>query len=273
MMMMMMMMISSGLASFDADCGAEHCGAYRSPSAPNGLPGLNQAACCAACVAAADCSVWVHEAAGTEKTTCYLLTTAVGTRGATGRTTGGNFSSAGFTNTTLDVKMKRTTATWRPGTVPVGNLLGTAYSLDGVTGGIELRCWEEGAREGCSLAPISRDGWAVFDDSASMVIDPATGWIATPSSSSSNAGGADLYLFTHGLDFKGALRDYSKVAGSVPKIPRYVMKNDLFSSSLAYMTEYFTKLMIIIKVPARRVVVPILAVHCGRLDGYRSRLR
>ena len=74
----------------------------------------------------------------------------------------------GFSNTSLAVTLKRAAKgakgapVWHPGAVPKGNLLGTAYSLDGVTGGVELKCWEPKARKGCTLAPISRDGWAVY---------------------------------------------------------------------------------------------------------------
>ena len=37
-----------GYVSADADCGPGMCAQYRSPSAPNGLPRLTQASCCAA---------------------------------------------------------------------------------------------------------------------------------------------------------------------------------------------------------------------------------
>ena len=37
------------------------CVEFRSVSAPNGLAGKTAASCCAACLAAADCAVWVHD--------------------------------------------------------------------------------------------------------------------------------------------------------------------------------------------------------------------
>ena len=71
--------------------------------------------------------------------------------------------------------------------------------------------------------PTSRDGWAVYDDAKNEVLDPSTGWIASPTSDSNNLGGSDLYFFGHGLDYKGALSDYAKVAGSVPRLPRFLL--------------------------------------------------
>ena len=41
-----------------SDPAAWGCGPHRSTAAPHGLPGLDAAGCCAACLAAADCRVW-----------------------------------------------------------------------------------------------------------------------------------------------------------------------------------------------------------------------
>ena len=68
------------------------------------------------------------------------------------------------------------------------------------------------------MAPFSRSGWALYDDSGSWVIDNASGWLANRTSA-----GQDLYLFGHGLDFKRAIADFATVAGSVPSIPRFVL--------------------------------------------------
>jgi hypothetical protein len=90
--------------------------------------------------------------------------------------------------------------------------------LHKVTGGINLRCWEPDAREGCTLGPISRDGWAVYDDAATARVDPKTRWWSAPA-----VNAADLYFFGHGLDYQGALRDFVSVAGPMPEIPRFVL--------------------------------------------------
>ena len=160
---------------FDADCGSP-CSTFRSPSAPNGVANMTKDECCAFCESSKDCNVWVHLNKDTKASHCYLLTRAVGTRAASNRTVGGTFGGS-FTNTSLSVVIKRmpNKTTWRPGSIPTGNLLGTAYSLDGVTGSVNLQCWQSDARKGCTLAPFSRDGWAVYDDFSNMVVDPATG--------------------------------------------------------------------------------------------------
>ena len=243
----------AGLAGFDALCedGAGtnvSCMPFRSPSAPKGIDNLTPAACCTACRTASDCQVWVHEdtegAAATDGTPatgkCFLMKGAARSRQASNRTVGGKFSTAsatGFTVKTLSVKMKRSNArqqdppVWTPGETPSGNLLGTQHSLDGTTGWQDLRCWmpdsdgshtHNGLPGQCSLAPISRDGWAIYEDATNTVVDPSTGWISTERGGKSRDA-SDIYMFAHGLDYKGALRDYSLVAGSVPRIPRFLL--------------------------------------------------
>ena len=50
------------------------------------------------------------------------------------------------------------------------SLLPPVRSLDGITGGVPLNCTEAGSdgestgNYDCSYAPISREGWAVYND-------------------------------------------------------------------------------------------------------------
>ena len=71
---------------------------------------------------------------------------------------------------------------WRYGDMDHGNLLGTAKSLDGITGSINLNCSDGGSATPiyCALGPLSRNGWAVIDDTDTRRIDPSTEWIAPP---------------------------------------------------------------------------------------------
>lgn len=94
----------------------------------------------------------------------------------------------------------------RPGRV----LDGTARTLDDVDGR-------------CPLEPgiVSRDGYAVLDDSASLVRTGPLSTDLTPR----EPGAVDLYVFAHGLDFRAALRDYYRLTGPVPRVPRYVLGN------------------------------------------------
>jgi len=89
-----------------------------------------------------------------------------------------------------------------------GNLLGTARTLDFVDGK-------------CDLEPglLSTYGYAVVDDSHSMLIT-ADGWVAPRDSI-----GSDLYFFGYGLDFQAALRDYFKLTGASPLLPKWALGN------------------------------------------------
>lgn len=104
---------------------------------------------------------------------------------------------------------------WRPGDPPldprgyVANLGGTARTLDGVDGEIPL---EPGL--------LSTTGIAVLDDSASLVVpDPAQ----TPVPRRGSA--VDLYVFGHGRDYLGALRDWFAASGPSPLVPRWALGN------------------------------------------------
>ena len=88
-----------------------------------------------------------------------------------------------------------------------GNLLGTARTLDGVNGAAKL---EKGI--------MSLSGVAVFDDSDSMCIDPEGAII-------SREKGTDRYYFCYGHDYQRCLRDFFRLTGPVPLVPKYVLGN------------------------------------------------
>ena len=88
------------------------------------------------------------------------------------------------------------------------NLKGTARTLDEANGEIPL---------GDGL--MSRDGYAALDDSDTMRMDEAGSLLpAEPH-------GVDLYLFAYGRDYKGALKDFYRLAGPTPALPRYALGN------------------------------------------------
>ena len=106
---------------------------------------------------------------------------------------------------------------WKPGTEDTGNLLGTARTLDTVRGAVKL---EPGL--------ISRDGWTFVDDSARPLFDsadfsfPAGEQSAWPWVMLRPAGERqDWYFFGYGHDYKGALHDFTQVAGKIPLPPRF----------------------------------------------------
>jgi hypothetical protein len=113
---------------------------------------------------------------------------------------------------------------WKYGDTNTGNLLGTIKSLDqlGVT---SLNCTENanitvhGEKLHCAWGLISKDGWSLVDDSATVVLDDAGYWHeSSPAPSQSYS---DLYVFAHGPDFKGALADFVAVSGRTAMVPRY----------------------------------------------------
>lgn len=117
----------------------------------------------------------------------------------------------GFTPVSLSVTLKETDVTWWYGDRiwKSGDLKGTTRTLDEVDGWVNL---ESGL--------MARNGWAVVDDSRSLVFDD-NGWIA-PRTTPDNL---DLYFFGYGHDYIGCLQDFQKVAGSTPLIPRWILGN------------------------------------------------
>jgi len=104
---------------------------------------------------------------------------------------------------TFDLNGRR--QVWRPGMPNPLNLRGTRRTLDLCPGDAAL---EEGL--------LSRAGWALFDDSRSVLFD---GWpVPRPGHAVQ-----DWYFFGYGHDYKAALADYVRFGGPIPLIPRFVL--------------------------------------------------
>ncbi len=88
------------------------------------------------------------------------------------------------------------------------NLGGTARTLDEADGEIPV---ENGL--------MSFHGYAVLDDSASMRMDE-TGRLLP-----ARPHGIDLYLFAYGHDFQAAMKDFLRLSGKVPAVPRFALGN------------------------------------------------
>ena len=119
----------------------------------------------------------------------------------------------GFTPQTLSIRLEDDDALWHYGDRDPSNLLGTGRTLDRADGAIPL---EAGL--------MSRSGWALLDDSTSLVFDQE-GWLETRNCDSEKPGSLDLYFFGYGHDYIQCLQDYCKVSGSVPLLPRWVLGN------------------------------------------------
>ena len=112
--------------------------------------------------------------------------------------------------------------TWHYGDAQRGNLRGTARTLDEVNGETEL-----------GLGVVSRDGWAVLDDSVSNVIvegaeadevkgevNPFGTWVVPRDND-----GIDLYFFGYGHRYIEAVRDFYRLTGPTPLLPRFALGN------------------------------------------------
>lgn len=120
-------------------------------------------------------------------------------------------SARGFTPVSLSVYVKATDALWHFGehTGRSGNLGGTTRTLDEVNGYVSL-----------DPGLMARSGWAVVDDSRSLVFDEQ-GWL-TGRTAPANL---DLYFFGYGHDYVGCLQEFQQVAGQTPMIPRWALGN------------------------------------------------
>jgi len=98
-------------------------------------------------------------------------------------------------------------STWRYGE-PFATLGGTARTLDGADGRIDL---------GQGL--ISRNGFSVLDDSRSMILKE-DGTFAPRTHAET-----DLYFFGYGRDYESCLRDFYRLSGAAPLLPRWALGN------------------------------------------------
>ncbi len=116
----------------------------------------------------------------------------------------------GFSAKSLTILLKESGVSWHYGQKDPLNLKGTARTLDDIDGAIAL---EDGL--------ISRSGWSLWDDSDQLLFTPK-GWLAPRDG---EKGYRDLYFFGYGQDYYRCLRDFCKVAGPAPMVPRWALGN------------------------------------------------
>lgn len=105
------------------------------------------------------------------------------------------------------------------------DLRGTARTLDNADGAIEL---EAGL--------MSRNGFTVLDDSESAIITE-DGW-AVPK----DRIGTDIYFFGYGHNYQLCLKDFYRLSGATPLLPKYVLGN-WWSRFYRYTEESYLELM------------------------------
>jgi alpha-glucosidase (family GH31 glycosyl hydrolase) len=129
-------------------------------------------------------------------------------------TVGQSFNSNSLTVKSVD--SKSAFKSWRFGQLDQGNLFGTIRTLDREDV-LTLNCSEipKDDIQSCEWGLVSRDGWALVDDTKNYALDADSYWVGP------NTNQQDYYLFAHGHDYTGALMDYTLVGGKVAMFPRY----------------------------------------------------
>ena len=123
-------------------------------------------------------------------------------------------------NLTISFALNGNTQTWHPGMEDTGNLQGTTRTLDGALG--------NKTKEPIGPGLISRDGWAVVDDSTRPLFDSDNFSFAQGEKSEwpwlmlrPPGERLDWYFFGYGHEYKKALGDFVRVAGRIPLPPRF----------------------------------------------------
>jgi alpha-glucosidase (family GH31 glycosyl hydrolase) len=116
----------------------------------------------------------------------------------------------GFHKDFLQIELKETGFIWNYEQENNTNLGGTVRTLDKVDGATPL-----------NPGLISRTGWAVVDDSKSLVFNKE-GWLETRSAPSQSK---DLYFFGYGQHFTECIADFQKISGNPPVLPHFALGN------------------------------------------------
>jgi len=115
-----------------------------------------------------------------------------------------------FSQASPSIFIKKENTYWRYGDANNTNLKGTIRTLDQSNGAEEL---DNGL--------ISLSGWSLYDDSKSLVFN-SDGWLEHRGKPKQYQ---DLYFFGYGHDYLSCIKDFQKVSGEVPLIPRWALGN------------------------------------------------
>jgi alpha-glucosidase (family GH31 glycosyl hydrolase) len=119
-------------------------------------------------------------------------------------------SRKAITPQSIEILVKETGQTFHLDDLNPGLLPGTARTLDEADGAIPLK-----------PGLLSRSGWTQIEDTASLIFS-AEGWLEPRKAP---AGFRDLYLLVSGSDYKSALQEYQKIAGTPALLPRAFLGN------------------------------------------------
>ena len=110
----------------------------------------------------------------------------------------------------LNIVLKQTGKTWHYSYPDHGNLGGTVRTLDSTDGRLSF---PDGL--------VSRSGWAVVDDSLSLIFDENE-WLQPRETTPEKK---DLYFFGYAQDYLSAITDYQRVSGKPDLLPRWALGN------------------------------------------------
>jgi alpha-glucosidase (family GH31 glycosyl hydrolase) len=110
----------------------------------------------------------------------------------------------------LKIKVKLNGEKWFYGKKDNKNLKGTYRTLDNVDGEVEL---DKGL--------LSKSGWTLIDDTESLNFNDS-GWLEARNMSAEYQ---DLYFLAYGDQYQQALKDFAKITGNIPLLPRWSLGN------------------------------------------------
>lgn len=125
----------------------------------------------------------------------------------------------------LRISLNNSDKIWFFGCAEARNFNGTSYSLDDVDGTVK---YEKGL--------YSTDGFVSIDDSKSLILNDDGSLVKREDER------IDTYVFLYRKDFGYCLRDYFKLTGKPPLIPRYALGN-WWSKNVPYKDEELLKLI------------------------------
>ncbi|HPR34546.1 MAG TPA: glycoside hydrolase family 31 protein [Anaerolineaceae bacterium] len=127
----------------------------------------------------------------------------------------------------LHITLKQTGQTWQYSYPDETNLGGTIRTLDSTNGRLSF---PDGL--------VSRSGWAVVDDSHSLIFDDNE-WLQPRETAPEKR---DLYFFGYAHDFLSAITDYQLISGKPRLLPRWALGN-WWSRYWAYSDQELLNLM------------------------------
>jgi alpha-glucosidase (family GH31 glycosyl hydrolase) len=127
-----------------------------------------------------------------------------------------NSSEFSKENLTIEYKYGDSVKIWNFGMENKGNLFGTARTLDGTNGDINININKKIELE---QGIISREGWCCINDSEKPLFDNSDyPWVMPRT----NKKYMDYYFFGYGYNYKQALKDYTAISGKIALPPKFI---------------------------------------------------